>query len=621
MIPHPGPARSEPPGAPTAPAAAGTCPAPDPDGSPAPAVDPDGAAAVDPEGAPAPDPEGAPAVDPDGAPGVGLGVDSGTADAELPGLAARLLVDANRAQALRLEAMWVFHAHRVAEAEAKAAGQPGPWDQQPGFFWLTPLQATKAEFGPLLVTPEGFIESDLTLVTELRRWVPAVWDRCLAGRLDLARARAVHAQLEHLATDADRAAYGTKVAQWLARRDDPAAPVVPVPYRSLQAAAHRLCRTLPQRTPPQTFAAAYTKRRVRLRVDDGTGMATLACFTAVHDAQRADHRLTLIAKKRREATGEDRTLDQLRADTLIDLLCGRLTAPVTDAELAEDCLAGAGCADHEHGPPDAPCPDPATRFDWAPIGQFGRPVINVTVPITTLMGLSDDGGLLAGGIHIPADLAQHIACDPDAVWYRLLTDPAGRFAELSTTAYTPTEPIWRCVVARDVSCVFPGCHRPATIVELDHRVPWPHGQTSVWNLQPLCKKHHKVKHSHGYTVTREADGSYTWTSRFGTTTHTPAPDYPTPVWDQLATTALTGGILTPPPPDPTPPDPDSDPTTPGPHPEHLWAHDPWLDAPWLDQEWSEHDPPDLTPEEQTRLTALHRILDTITHNTPPTTDP
>jgi hypothetical protein len=71
------------------------------------------------------------------------------------------------------------------------------------------------------------------------------------------------------------------------------------------------------------------------------------------------------------------------------------------------------------------------------------------------------------------------------------------FVELSTDSYSPNGVIWRWIAARDVQCVFPGCSHPATGVEIDHRVPWPQGKTSTWNIQPLCEKHHKVKHSLG----------------------------------------------------------------------------------------------------------------------------
>jgi hypothetical protein len=137
---------------------------------------------------------------------------------------------------------------------------------------------------------------------------------------------------------------------------------------------------------------------------------------------------------------------------------------------------------------------------------------------------------MAGGISIPAELMRQLAMHPDATWYRMLTDPAGGFLELSTDSYSPAEAIWRWVVARNQTCIWPGCCRPASTVELDHRIPFPLGDTSTINLQPLCRKHHQVKHSDGFEVVLEADGSYTWTSRFGSVFRTPAPEYPVPTW-------------------------------------------------------------------------------------------
>lgn len=102
----------------------------------------------------------------------------------------------------------------------------------------------------------------------------------------------------------------------------------------------------------------------------------------------ADHRLTLAAKALRNA-GDERTLDQLRADPACALIIGRT---------------------------------------------------EVTVPVQTLMGLSDRPGLLSGGAPLPASLARQLARQPDPTWHRMLTDPAGRCVELSTESYRPTAP-------------------------------------------------------------------------------------------------------------------------------------------------------------------------------------
>jgi hypothetical protein len=58
----------------------------------------------------------------------------------------------------------------------------------------------------------------------------------------------------------------------------------------------------------------------------------------------------------------------------------------------------------------------------------------------------------------------------------------------------------------------PGCRRKAHRCQLDHRTPWPEGATSAENLEPLCKRHHDLKHHAGWTLTRTPDGHYHWTS-------------------------------------------------------------------------------------------------------------
>ncbi len=415
------------------------------------------------------------------------------------------MLDGNRAHAIRLDAVSRFHANRVAEAEVGGSDSPR-------FFVLTPLQATKVEFAPLLGISELYLQLDLDLTDGLKRWFPGVWRRCLEGRLDIGRARLLFDQLNNLTSDIDKAAYAELMEAYFDQMDDPAAPLYPVSRATLQRAARRRCLKFPQKDEQSSFGEAFKKRRVSIESDEN-GMAFLTATTAVHEALTADHRLTLIAKKLKQAEGETRTLQQLRVDALFDLIHGRLAVGATVGELEDDRTS-----DDD---------DPATTFDRKEsVGGYARPVINVTVPITTLMGMSDEPGTLAGGTSIPAELARQIAMDPGATWYRLLTDRRGRFVELSTNSYTPSPPICRWVVARDRECIWPGCCRPATVIELDHRVSFPLGATSTLNLQPLCRRHHLVKHSEGFSVVREADGSYTWTSRFGSTFRKPAPEYP-----------------------------------------------------------------------------------------------
>jgi hypothetical protein len=82
--------------------------------------------------------------------------------------------------------------------------------------------------------------------------------------------------------------------------------------------------------------------------------------------------------------------------------------------------------------------------------------------------------------------------------------------DLTGSAYRFPPRLERFLKARDRTCVFPGCNR--RVVDLDHRVPWPLGPTSADNGQCACRHHHRAKHT-VFTVTRNPDGSYAWTTR------------------------------------------------------------------------------------------------------------
>lgn len=158
-----------------------------------------------------------------------------------------------------------------------------------------------------------------------------------------------------------------------------------------------------------------------------------------------------------------------------------------------------------------------------------KPQIRVTIPATTLLGLDNTPGHLQGYGPIPADIAAQIATD--ATWHRLLTDPTtGILTDYSTTTYQPGKILRQAVTARDQSCTFLQCERPAHWADLDHIQPFDHdldpttqppgtpGQTRATNLQPLCRAHHLAKTHHGWTPVRDpATGTTTWTAPTGHT--------------------------------------------------------------------------------------------------------
>ena len=120
-----------------------------------------------------------------------------------------------------------------------------------------------------------------------------------------------------------------------------------------------------------------------------------------------------------------------------------------------------GILDRQSAPDGTPLP---TRH-----GQ--RVALQVSVAATTRLGLDDAPGYLGSYGPIPAQVARELA--QDATWRRVLTDPAtGQVCTVGTTAYRPGADLTRTVMARDVTCTFPGCRTPAVRCEIDHRIPY-----------------------------------------------------------------------------------------------------------------------------------------------------
>jgi hypothetical protein len=153
----------------------------------------------------------------------------------------------------------------------------------------------------------------------------------------------------------------------------------------------------------------------------------------------------------------------------------------------------------------------------------------ITVDLSTYLGLNEQPGELSGYGPITADTARQIA--DNAALRRLVTDPlTGRGLDLGRTQYEPSTPLRRFVQARDRTCRFPGCSRPAMGSDIDHVTEWNRdGLTNPDNLHVLCRTHHNLKTKKLWRVTVGNDGTEVWTSPLGFV-YTNFPDGP-PVSD------------------------------------------------------------------------------------------
>jgi hypothetical protein len=218
-------------------------------------------------------------------------------------------------------------------------------------------------------------------------------------------------------------------------------------------------------------------------------MAEVVATLPAEDATAIRTAVDAAARRLRDRPGEERTMDQLRADCLAAPFWNALRTGVLDG--TEPVALG------------------EYRGESAAVG--------VTVPAAVLLGLSDRPGELAGYGPVPAPVARRLASD--GRWRRLLTDEAGALVSIGTRSYRPSAVVQRQVTVRDGRCRFPGCSAAAIRCDLDHIVAFPEGLTEPANLVSLCRRHHLLKHGgrgdeggagDRATPTRRDDGSILW---------------------------------------------------------------------------------------------------------------
>jgi hypothetical protein len=195
--------------------------------------------------------------------------------------------------------------------------------------------------------------------------------------------------------------------------------------------------------------------------------------------------------------------------------------------------------------------------------------VNLTVPLTTLLGLAGVPGYLDGFGPVTAATARQMASTAvggDLVrWCVTVTDEDGRAVghgcvtrrqvqrarspspspghvnptgpggwqmivnvsplalrdcshEHESAKYELTPSLRHLIEIRDRTCVFPGCRRAATACDKDHTVPYGKGGRTCWcNLAPLCRTHHRVKQACGWGLAQPHPGILIWTAPSGWT--------------------------------------------------------------------------------------------------------
>ncbi len=343
--------------------------------------------------------------------------------------------------------------------------------------------------------------------SEALRHQPHVWAALCRGALDPPRARILaDALFEVPRADTDGIPLATYEADCAQLFEEGLAYAQDHTARRLELFLQRRLAVLGCTDQPRRRRRALGERGVWL-THRGDGTADLAARLASEDAERVYAAIRQCALADRngdpsnDATQVREPFDLWMAGALVDLVLGGGLAaePCTAAPVA---VAGGG---EQLGSPGPSRPRAET-------------VVNVTIPIESLAGLSDAPGLINGFGVIPADAARRLAAG-DARWRHVLTCGTSRAVlDVGTLSYRPPAALDRHVRLRDGTCRFPGCEVPAWECDLDHLVPFPLGPTSAENLHALCRRHHGLKHESDWTVEALAGHVLKWTSPQGATT-------------------------------------------------------------------------------------------------------
>ena len=309
-------------------------------------------------------------------------------------------------------------------------------------------------------------DAELSFALDMRQRLPIVFERLAAGAIDIRRAKAFDHHTRDLPASTARSIVDRVI--------DEAPGLTP---GELSAKIRRLRVEAEPDQAKLRHDRSHADRRVVMEASpEGTANIHAFGLRADHAAEFMNclHRTALHLKR----DGDERTMDQLRADVLVDL------------------------------------PGMASSDDQS----TARSVVNLHVDLETLAGLRDTAGDLDGFGPVIGDIARQVAeRHGDAVWEFTVEDArSGLPMETGITRRRPNAAQRRMVRSLTRRCVFPGCRMPASESDLDHTEPWADGgRTTPDNLAPLCRHDHCIRHRSGWSYARRADADFEWQSPMG----------------------------------------------------------------------------------------------------------
>lgn len=305
------------------------------------------------------------------------------------------------------------------------------------------------EFAPELRASPAEVEKRIGRAVALTGRMPRVLTAMRAGRIESYGAKRVLDVTAPLTDDQARA-----VDDLLAEKLGSAPASTWQPRNMVRHVARLMEKVDPG---GQTERARRSRAHRRIELDHRPhACSTLSAKLPTELAAACYARVDAMAGSLRKR-GEQRTLDQLRADITADLLLGN---------------------DPGVTPPEAAA------------------TVYIHMPADTALSISDSACELDGYGPIPAPIAREIMTNERSIWRKVLCDPGtGDPVDLGRTRRSPNEHVRTLVRVRDRECIFPWCRRPARHCDIDHERQWAehHNDTSVDNSGPRCRRHQRLK--------------------------------------------------------------------------------------------------------------------------------
>ncbi|MBO9704153.1 MAG: DUF222 domain-containing protein, partial [Arthrobacter sp.] len=402
-----------------------------------------------------------------------------------------------------------------------AGFDPGTWEARAAGL---AERSVAAEIGTATRTSDRTIQRQMAEAADLVTRFPETLRAFGEGRISLAHTRVIRDAAADLDDDGVRADYEARV---VAHAENTA------PQRLRRFAVREA-----EKVRPEALALRFERARAERRVWVSPlpdGMAELTAVLPAAVAHGIHGRLTDMARELKDRAplgtrpGDVRTVDQLRADLLADLLLTGAPEIVADPEghlaairarvdvtIPVELLRSSEESDGSQRDPE---------WQWTTVRGLGSGsdiLVWSHSPVRSRGPVASHGG--AGHHVVTAELNGQFVLDPETarrlaggerVWNRVLTDPLSG-AVLAVDRYRPNADLRRYLAARDTRCRFPGCGIRAASLDLDHTEDAAHGgSTSSANLAGLCRRHHVLKHHSRWTVRQLGRGVLEWTSPTG----------------------------------------------------------------------------------------------------------